>query len=242
MTGNEFILTFDVDWAPDFMLRFIRKKLSSAGIRSTWFITHESPAIREMLLDPMIEIGLHPNFLPGSSHGNSTEEVMDHLLKIAPAARSVRSHAVVQSGQLLNYYAKKTKIKIDSTIFLPEMPHIRPVNHLLPDGNLVRVPFFWADDYELCKSEKEWKLKSYSEMPGLKVMMFHPVNIFLNTPSLNFYAAFKKNNPDMKILSEESASAAANKSQKGVENFFVNLIEYLSGKPTWFLHDTLKLI
>src|SRR6266850_2138736 len=122
MTDNEFILTLDVDWAPDSVIRHVAAVLREKGVKATWFISHDSPAVRELLCWPDFEAGLHPNYLPGSSQGSSTHEVLETLLRIVPDAVSVRSHAIVQSGPLLNHYVEHTSLKIDSTIFLPEMP------------------------------------------------------------------------------------------------------------------------
>ena len=39
------LLTFDVDWAPDFVIESAAAMLRERELRSTWFVTHEAPAL-----------------------------------------------------------------------------------------------------------------------------------------------------------------------------------------------------
>jgi hypothetical protein len=238
MTGDDFILTFDTDWAPDYMLESIAGALFRSNIKATWFITHDSPAVRRLSENPLAEVGLHPNYLPGSSHGDTTEEVLETLLAIAPDAVSVRSHAMVQSSALLSYYAQHTKLKIDSTIFLPEMAHIVPLRHALPAGELLRVPFFWADDYEMCKAEPQWNLERYINTLGLKVMLFHPVHIFLNAPDSTFYSNTRATYAAVSSLPEETAVELRHRG-KGAADLFVALVRHLEITASLKLRDVL---
>ena len=77
------IITFDIDWAPDFMIQNIMDQLEAAGVKSTWFITNDTPALERMRQFPdLYELGIHPNFLPGSSHGSSVDEVLNNLMDL----------------------------------------------------------------------------------------------------------------------------------------------------------------
>ena len=61
------LLTFDTDWAPDYTIDYVSEKLEKAKIKSTWFITHDSPAIQRLVNNPLFEVGIHPNFLSNST-------------------------------------------------------------------------------------------------------------------------------------------------------------------------------
>lgn len=193
MISSEVFLTFDVDWASDEILQEVLDLMVEARVKSTWFITHDTP-----LLDffrshsDLFELGIHPNFLDGTTHGNSEEEILKHLMDLVPEAEVVRSHSVFQSGQLLAKYAGLASIRLDSSIFLPEMSHIDLVTHLTPNGALSRIPIFWADDYELLKSESDWNPVKYFNQPGYKVFLFHPIHIYLNTLNFQEYEEYKK--------------------------------------------------
>ncbi len=222
--SGQFILTFDVDWVPDFIVDDVLHLVETAGVKSTWFVTHDSKAIQAMKNNALVELGLHPNYLPHSSHGNSQQEVLAYLFNIVPDAVSVRSHAVVQSGPILNYYTH-TGIKIDSTIFLPEQEGIRPVTYFLPQGELIRVPFFWADDYELSRKPlPDWNPARYAQMYGAKVMMFHPVHVFFNSPDYAFYEGLKKQHPNIGALTLAEAGKLRNTSKPGARDFLLNLL------------------
>src|SRR5215467_8520985 len=96
------ILTFDIDWAPDFMIDHVAGILVEARVRATWFVTHSSDAIDRLREHPdLFELGIHPNFLPGSSHGSSPQEVLQTCMTIVPEAQSFRTHSLVQSTPLL---------------------------------------------------------------------------------------------------------------------------------------------
>ena len=234
---NDFLITLDVDWAPDFVLEHVAEVLTPAGVKATWFVTHDSPAVQRIMKDPLFEAGIHPNFLPGSSHGDTPDKVLDYMLSIVPGARSTRSHAVVQSGPLLNLLSNRG-LALDSTIFLPEMPEIRPVTHLGLHSTLLRVPFFWADDYEMCKATPAWDLERYKKTPGLKVMMFHPIHIWLNSVSFQDYQNFKTAFPSVSSASSADAWRFRN-SGKGTFNFFVDLVDHLKGGPSKKMCDLL---
>ena len=228
MIKNNFILTFDVDWAPDFIIEEIASLLIKKKIKATWFVTHSSPAIDKLReRNNIFELGIHPNFLPNSSQGNSPEEVLKYTMSIVPEAVSSRAHAVVQSGPLLNMMVEKTNIRIDSTIFLPEMPNIRPVVHLTLTNNLIRIPFFWADDYEMMKQNPKWDISQYQNISGLKVMMFHPIHLFLNSNNVEKYNQFKKEVKDARNASPEQLNRFIHHGN-GTKTFFNSIVEWLS--------------
>jgi hypothetical protein len=179
------VITLDVDWAPDWMVDAVAGQLEEAGVPATWFATHAGPALdRLRAAGDLFELGIHPNFLPGSTHGDTVAEVLDHVMAIVPEAVSSRSHGVVQSGELLAELVRRTPVRIDSTTFLPDMPDVRPVPQHTPAGTLVRVPFVWSDDYEPLRPRPVWGWDALLARPGLQVVLFHPARICLNAAAL----------------------------------------------------------
>lgn len=235
---TEFIVTLDIDWAPDYMIDHVVELLDRYGVAATWFVTHDSAAVQNLRRNPLFEVGIHPNFLPGSTHGADPIEILDHVLSIVPEAVSSRSHAVVQSGPLLELLSRK--VRIDSTIFLPEMPGIRPVKFLSATGDLWRIPFFWADDYELRKYCSSWDLEAFVSAEGLKVMLFHPVHVFLNTPNLESYQRFRKETPRLTALAHSDARLFRH-SGFGTEALFMALLRHLSAGGARRLKDCVLL-
>ena len=217
---DSIFLTFDIDWASDGVIRRVAEQLVEAKIKSTWFVTHDSP-----ILDffrsrkDLFSLGIHPNFLEGTSHGNSEEEILINLMNLVPEAKVMRTHGVYQYGNLLSKIVKLSPISIDSSIFLPEMSNIKPFEHLTPNGSLKRIPIFWADDYELLKNGSDWNPEKYFTQPGFKVFLFHPIHIFLNTSNMDQYNQYKFK----KITPNKNKS-------NGVNTFFTRLINFINNK------------
>lgn len=219
---KDIVLTFDIDWASDAVIQFVLDELIEKQIKSTWFITHNFPLLEKMKSRPdLFELGIHPNFLPGTTQGDTDDDILNNLLRILPQTELIRMHSVYQSGPLLSKIVKGTPIKIDSSIFLPEMSHIQIVTHLTPYGALKRVPVFWADDYELLKNETDWEPKKYFSVTGLKVFLFHPVHIAWNTFSHKQYEEYKKKGG-------ENIPTSTEPYQRGVAFFYSKLIDEVS--------------
>lgn len=171
-------LTIDLDWADDEAIDLTADILMATGSRATWFATHRSSAVERLLERPdQFEVGIHPNYLPASTHGASVEEVLEHMLDLFPEAVSSRSHSVYQSGPQLAHMRAHSPIRVDSSQFLPEQHHVQPFEHLTPAGPLMRLPFVWADDYEMLKPKPEWRPDRLLSNPGYQVLLFHPVHI-----------------------------------------------------------------
>ena len=66
------------------------------------------------LLNKKIERGIHPNFLKGSSHGNSHEEVIDTCLKYAPETKLCRSHRGYNCTDTNHLLKNKYQFKVSS--------------------------------------------------------------------------------------------------------------------------------
>ena len=84
------ILTFDVDWAPDWMIIPILKRLKEKKITSHFFLKHNSKLFSKK--NKYIKIGLHPNFFKNSTQGNSEKNVIDNLLKMYGEVDILRTH------------------------------------------------------------------------------------------------------------------------------------------------------
>src|SRR4030066_1641297 len=99
---DDYIITIDVDWAPDWMIEYMANVLIKKHVKSTWFVTHISPAIKiiHQRID-LFEIGVHPNCLFGSTHGNNEDEVLRHIKELIPDAITMRTHALYQSTPFL---------------------------------------------------------------------------------------------------------------------------------------------
>jgi hypothetical protein len=70
-----YCFTCDIDWAPEWAISDTLSFFSERALPLTPFLTHSSAALNERYDRPEMRrrAGLHPNFLPNSSHGRSRE-------------------------------------------------------------------------------------------------------------------------------------------------------------------------
>jgi hypothetical protein len=191
---NDVVITLDTDWAPDFAIRKTADILIENQVKATWFLTHDSKAIRTLFEHrDLFELGIHPNFMPGSTQGDSYNDIMNYLMNIVPKAKAVRTHAMFYSASLSRMFAFDYGLETDSSIFLAEMPHITPYEVFYGDKKLIRMPYFWSDDGEMSIMQSpsfEFNIKKY-ERPGLKILDFHPIHVFLNSENIGNYSLLK---------------------------------------------------
>jgi hypothetical protein len=195
MGFDDVVLTFDTDWAPDRAIAHTVDILVASKTKATWFVTHDSPAVHELFRYPeLFEIGVHPNFLEGSTQGSEPHDVMQHVMAIVPDARSVRTHGMVYSAALSRMFAVDFRLRVDSSIFLARMPHITPSEIFYGEAAILRIPYFWSDDGELTIERQpsfSFCVRKFA-VPGLKVLCFHPIHVFLNSDSMETYLEWKR--------------------------------------------------
>lgn len=188
-------LTLDIDWAHDGVLCDSIDLIECAGVQSTWFVTHDTPLLQRLRANSKFELGVHPNFnflLQGD--GGSSREVIANVKNIVPEAKSVRSHSMTQSSNLLDLF-KEAGLTHDANHFIPSQAGLELKPWRLWNG-LLRVPYGWEDDI-YCMYELKNDMSFFVKLSGLKVFDFHPIHVFLNTESLDRYERTRPlhNNP-----------------------------------------------
>jgi hypothetical protein len=147
---NDYMVTLDIDWAPEYAIDYVAELLAEHDVRATWFVTHSSPAITRLSQQPeLFELGIHPNFLPNSTHGKTHEEVLSHCVAMVPGARSMRTHGLYQSTPLLEQVLSRTPITADVSLFMPHARALSPVEYRWHGRELLRIPYYWDDCYEM---------------------------------------------------------------------------------------------
>jgi len=224
---NSFSITLDVDWAPDFAIERVRQILKKANRRSTWFVTHDSPSIKEIVAcKKEIDAGIHPNFLQGTTQGDSPTKIMNNLKRIVPGAVAVRSHAMVYSAAIARMFSMMG-MSIDSSVYLGGMANIQPfVTNYAYSCQIIRMPYFWSDDAEMVGNPL-WEKPT---CPGLKILCFHPIHIYLNTARWEDYVAFKSEYNQFPFI--EVAAKYINKRKKGTRDYLECLLNDKNRMPT----------
>lgn len=232
---QKFVITFDCEWAPDFILEDIFGLLEKYQVKSTWFVTNKSDFLKNK--NKLIEFGIHPNFFPNSSHGDNFESVMKFCKKIVPESKSVRTHRLLQSTIILNRF-HEFGIKNDVSILLEGTPNIKPFYS--KSFKLNRFPFFWEDDLQL--NEKfSWHFnEDYFFTEGLKIFNFHPILIYLNSNNLIKYQKMMKEIGLDKININNIKQYYNN--NKGERTFFLEILEFLKNNETNTINELSKKI
>jgi hypothetical protein len=197
-------VTLDVDWAPDCAIDHAAALLHRANVPATWFVTHAGAAVERLRsAGPLFELGIHPNFLPGSSHGSSVAEVLSHCMRLVPEARSMRTHSLVQSSPLLGEIVRQTPISVDVSLLLPRHRGLQPVPMPFAERTLIRLPFCWEDDIEMAFAEPDWAPLRARQVGGVRILNFHPIHIYLNSTTVASYRALKAAVPDLRTATPE---------------------------------------
>lgn len=228
------LITFDVDWAPEWAIALCADLCAQAGAKATFFATHESALLRELATDSRFEVGIHPNVMPNSSHGDSVESVLRQCLSFAPDARSMRTHSLFQSSPFFEVVGSRfTQIQTDMSLLLPFQDHLQPMDYFVgePSRRLVRLPFHWEDDVAAAWPGWNWvALPSASQ--GLLSVNFHPILVALNTASLSGYRELKR-----QLTGRQLAEATQDDVSKlvhdgaGTRSYLVGLLNSLGGRP-----------
>lgn len=195
MAKRRFVLTGDVDWASEHCIRSYVDHAASHGIVPTLFVTHRSAVVDEAAAAGKIDLGIHPNFLPGSSHGATTDEVMDHVLDIVPRPVACRSHCFVDGSHVAQVVARRG-IAVDSNICCHLQENLPVLNHW---NGVKRLPVFFEDDVHW-EQGGSWDFARYHDAfasPGLKILNFHPFMWTLNAPDEAFYTAHRAHIPTL---------------------------------------------
>jgi hypothetical protein len=237
---NDPIISFDQDWAPDFVCRRVADLLVEKNVKSTWFITHESPFLQYLRANKdLFELAIHPNFLDCSSHGESVADVIHNVYKLVPEAEGTRSHGVMQSGFILSELKRLGNIRYDATSFMPHTSNLTTSEIFTTHGIFSRVPVFWADDHEFLRGEKAvWRYSYFDGWNGIKVFSFHPIHVYLNSSNQNLYLKLKAAVPD---IQRGSTSEVDQFIQEGNGSFSMlsSVINSLAERRSFFIKDLL---
>jgi len=224
---SAYAVTLDVDWAPDCVIDFVAERLVQSGVKATWFITHDSPATRRLMSCPSFEVGLHPNFGPGSTQGGTPREVMTFLRGIAPSAQAVRTHSLIQSSPLLKLMCEDFQVRTDVSLLLPDTPFLTPHRlYFSPTASLVRLPYIWEDDDEMCLPHPVFRLDGkWGSFEGLRILDFHPIHVVLNSRSMQPYENYKRAGRRQDCALSD-VTGFANTTMDGTRTFLEDLLRF----------------
>jgi hypothetical protein len=195
MAEARFVLTGDVDWASEHCIERYVDHAASHGIVPTLFVTHRSAAIERAAAAGKVHLGIHPNFLPGSSHGTGPDAVLDYVFDLVPEPVASRSHCFADDSHIAAALARRG-VAVDSNICCHLQEGLPVLNHW---NGIKRLPVFFEDDVHWERGGS-WAFDDYGAAfasPGLKILNFHPFIWALNTPDAEFYAGHRAHIPTL---------------------------------------------
>jgi hypothetical protein len=215
---NKIFLTFDMDWCHDDIIVDTYNLILKHKIKSSWFVTHDTKLLKKFKNDPLIELGIHPNFnnlLMNSEKEKNHEDILSELLDKVPNARIVRSHSLLQSEKLLDSFYK-FKISHISNFYVPYASGFEVKPYKLWD-NLIITPHRWQDNVEIKMNSN---LNLFNKIDnGLNIFNFHPIHIFLNSKNLERY------NKNRDIIHNPKKLIRHRFKRYGIRNFLQDLLE-----------------
>lgn len=228
---DKLFLTFDVDWAPDYIIEFLIDLLVERQVKATWFITHETETLGELRRhNDLFEIGIHPNFRNGSSHGNNEMAVLKTCMCLVPEATTMRTHGLVQSSNIFRTVTSETLIQTDVSLFMPYQTGLSPFCRYYGGKPLLHVPTIWFDDYEFEKPVSDWVIdRSLIDHHGIKVFGFHPTHIYLNSASRAARHAISRAHPDLQSA-PRSLVDSYRAEGAGVSSAFITFLDAVQDK------------
>jgi hypothetical protein len=221
MAEARFVLTGDVDWASEHCIERYVDHAASHGIVPTLFVTHRSAAIERAKAAGKVHLGIHPNFLPGSSHGSSIEEILDTVFDLVPEPVASRSHCFADDSHISAALARRG-IAVDSNICCHLQEGLPVLNHW---NGVRRLPVFFEDDVHWGQGGT-WAFADYRAAfasPGLKILNFHPFIWTLNAPDAEFYAARRAHIPTL----TQAEAATMRHSGPGSATFLDEIIQWV---------------
>lgn len=216
------ILSIDVDWASDEVLGDTVDLIESAGVKATFFVTHDTQILSRLRGHPLIELGLHPNFDPlirGEVDAPSAADILEALKCVVPEAKVLRSHAMTTSGRWMGLFESQG-IRCISNYLMYGQCGIAPFRQI---NGILEAPVYFADDgllYQRRLGKVTFDVgQGFSPDPaGLQVFNFHPIHVFLNCEALDRYTLARPH------LRNTAALLALRHNGDGVRQWITRLI------------------
>ena len=223
-------LTFDQDWAPAWATEDLARRVTDAGLSATYFVTHDCPSLGTLRQSGAFELGWHPNFLPGSTHGEGLDAVLDHMAAIVPEAQGARAHTLMRGTPILQAY-KARGLRYDAADLHDGVAGLEVFQSWT---GLARIPIFFEDDVHLERGLSCTLEALDLESAGLKVFTFHPVLLALNACDLKGYGALKSDlaarGVPLTQATRDDLAAHRQTGRPGVEDLFCELIGWLADR------------
>lgn len=209
-------ITVDLDFCPQEVLDFLSDIVHDYGYNATFFMTHK------LKVRNGHELALHPFF----TDFERTESVLNHLRRMFPRSRGVRTHRLRTADDWFLLYEKKG-IRYDSSFLMPDRGILPYYMYGARSGGLLEIPINFADDLNLWFPRRfppaavRRMLKVVDRNDLSYVFVWHPIHVFLNTSTLAHYRKAKPFTRDIDKLENYQNPG------RGVRTNFIGFLEHL---------------
>jgi hypothetical protein len=220
-------LTADQDWAPEWTIADFLKRVGKLAQPVHIFRTSPSRLLDDAANQRVIEQGWHPNFMPGSSHGATVDEVVAYCQRVFPGLRTARCHCFAEDSYRMRALAK-AGIVADSQVATPCQGYLLPIVHFT---GILRFPVYFEDDvaFDADPAFDVGVFRKTLFTPGLKILNFHPTFVGCNTPSQAHYNSVRS-----QVFGTEEPADGVRWDGRGTANMLDELVgEILSAGHTF---------
>ncbi|WP_077367793.1 polysaccharide deacetylase WbmS family protein [Anaerosalibacter sp. Marseille-P3206] len=226
-----FCITCDIDWASDDALEMFLDIVKDYNIPLTMFLTHSSPLIVNIINKRNIDVGIHPNFLKGSSQGSSYKEIIEYCKAILPKAilpKAIcfRCHRYFDVNDITEILYNEGFLYDSNLCTFTES--IDPFVHR---SGIIRFPVYFEDGAYLYHNGDLDFNKAYKELfskPGLMVINIHPMHMVLNSPNFIYSRKIKdsKSREEWNNLSRIELEEMQYKG-RGIKDYIIDIFDYI---------------
>jgi hypothetical protein len=238
-----FCFTSDIDWASEAVMNEYFNLINPFEIHPTLFVTHKSTVIENNYKSGTIDRGIHPNFLPNSSHGNNFKEIIENCLTFAPESIGFRSHRLFDVTDITHMLKNEYNFKYVSNLGTILKTNITPIIH---ESGLLHYPIFFEDGTHLY-NELSLNFLRYEEQfktPGIKIISFHPMNFVFNSPNMPFMRNIKDSisREEYNNIGIETIEKMKNSKEKGIGDTILDIISFVKSNnyPIMSLNEIYK--
>lgn len=197
-------LTFDQDWAPDFMFTEILDLLDHYNAKATFLATGPSDVLSGRAAVSGHEIALHPNLAAGSTQGSNIEEIATRLKSAYPQAVGTRFHLLGHSYRDLMVLSRHGFLYDVSSLRF-NCPYLLPAWHA--DIRMTLLSYCWEDGFSVDGAFPASVDTIDLDTPGMKILNFHPLNVYLNCERTDQKAGFQAAISNLSDCTEEQSPA-----------------------------------
>lgn len=223
MINKDIYISFDVDWAPDYILNDLLDLIYGKISGCTFFSTHNSEIFYK--LPNSYEVALHPNFnclLDGKGKA-SFQEIIEDLIAIYPRSLGYRSHSLTNNTNIQQYFKSKGFIYESNRLSDAPSRHyydaLEDISHIyidFTDGQFIK---HFASPASTFISKLLHAIESYDSV----TLMFHPIHVFLNSCNYSNYLNVKNDMNDYKNVQKNRNSNCT----MGVRKVLEEIITYI---------------